>query len=777
MASLRSSTRTTPRKKYTVDAFEGIQDLLRYSSESDGQEPQQGDREGGDDESQNEEVEHEEAEDDFEADAAESDSDDETMSGLDELGPVKEVNEAGSDAGEDDVDDSISIVEDAEISKRTPKTRTKQRRKRTSRSPENERARTRGVLTNVLNHVSKPDRMKWLFGATKEEQRSVLEARNRWTHKQGLPSRKSQIREDCEGFVYQRAYQTDIENAQSNWRWYHGNGGREAFQQRQTSRNLSLAEVGPYLPTDFELRSFVMGPVRQRKLYSMKIRQWVSMSAAFASEPQARTNGMADNPSWSDKKGFILNLGAKVQSLDWAPNQDGKKQYLAANVRPSNKAGYPAFETSGAPSFTSQPPHPSNIQIWEFSTNAINIVDDALPPRLNIVLCMNIGDIKFFKWCPVPRKDTAQLGLLACVSSDGAIRVLDVPAPSNESRTINILIEKFAFQSRPPNTVCTSLTWISSSRVAAACANGFVAVWDIDKALQFANENPRPVIYTDISTSYITSITSCYPSFPHMVATTSMNGYVTLTDLRQPNPSSHAATTQYGRTRIGQSLIMWNDFACSGVSVEDNQTVRCYPLRSWFSGIATGKLKGQVTSMAVSLCHPYVLIGSSAGEVTGHNPVRRLVDSGRSPLTQQRWFTHEWRRSTEDEREAAEMADIDPSTSTPNAVDMHTLVGKDGLSRITDGFKPQDVVLHSHSANTGAVKDNTLCTTIYEKKSAVTALAWNPNVHVGGWAAAGMADGLLKVEDVALEQQTRGRSPDQKPRQTFRRRRKRSSKS
>jgi transcription factor C subunit 6 len=28
-------------------------------------------------------------------------------------------------------------------------------------------------------------------------------------------------------------------------------------------------------------------------------------------------------------------------------------------------------------------------------------------------------------------------------------------------------------------------------------------------------------------------------------------------------------------------------------------------------------------------------------------------------------------------------------------------------------------------------------------------MSWNPNLHVGGWIAAGIANGLVRVEDVA----------------------------
>ena len=39
--------------------------------------------------------------------------------------------------------------------------------------------------------------------------------------------------------------------------------------------------------------------------------------------------------------------------------------------------------------------------------------------------------------------------------------------------------------------------------------------------------------------------------------------------------------------------------------------------------------------------------------------------------------------------------------------------------------------------------------TVHEELTAVTALAWNPNRECGAWAVAGMANGLVRVEDLA----------------------------
>ena len=105
---------------------------------------------------------------------------------------------------------------------------------------------------------------------------------------------------------------------------------------------------------------------------------------------------------------------------------------------------------------------------------------------------------------------------------------------------------------------------------------------------------------------------------------------------------------------------------------------------------------------------------------------------------------HEWRQPTEEERVAAENDDEQNSNSAK------VIAGKDGLTRIVEGFKAYQVSMNNQGALGGVnTKNGVPFNTIYEERTAVTAVAWNPNVHVGGWAAAGMADGLLRIEDIA----------------------------
>ena len=41
--------------------------------------------------------------------------------------------------------------------------------------------------------------------------------------------------------------------------------------------------------------------------------------------------------------------------------------------------------------------------------------------------------------------------------------------------------------------------------------------------------------------------------------------------------------------------------------------------------------------------------------------------------------------------------------------------------------------------------------TVFEERGGVTAVCWNGNPEFGGWAAAGGAGGLVRVEDLAYD--------------------------
>lgn len=95
------------------------------------------------------------------------------------------------------------------------------------------------------------------------------------------------------------------------------------------------------------------------------------------------------------------------------------------------------------------------------------------------------------------------------------------------------------------------------------------------------------------------------------------------------------------------------------------------------------------------------------------------------------------------------------------------------MFRMTDGFKLEEFETKSEKMkrrqNNTALVHSTVCLYLYyisiylsiyiyilhhaqayPEESSITQVCWNPNTLCGGWAAAGTACGLVRVEDVAI---------------------------
>ncbi len=133
--------------------------------------------------------------------------------------------------------------------------------------------------------------------------------------------------------------------------------------------------------------------------------------------------------------------------------------------------------------------------------------------------------------------------------------------------------------------------------------------------------------------------------------------------------------------------------------------------------------------MDVGKCHATVAAGGADGSVIVTNPMRKILGR-REGGYQQCIFKHEWVRR-------------------PKAAGQEGQGERQGISRITEGYKAEEVRVGPKSKN-GPTREFVMTTTIFEEETAVTALAWNPNVSCGGWLAVGWGSGLVRIQDVAI---------------------------
>lgn len=283
-----------------------------------------------------------------------------------------------------------------------------------------------------------------------------------------------------------------------------------------------------------------------------------------------------------------------------------------------------------------------------------------------------------------------------------------------------VKLETPAFEAKPPQTLCTCLTWLSPSDIATGCANGFVAIWNIPGKPD-QQGSTVPYIYTPTQKSYIISIASAYPSYPHILTTSDADGEGRMFSLLHPTVD----TADFPRQRMGSSDITYSPFYRSFLSSNENGAIRILPVRRFFSGVNAMRHESLVTSMApASHLHPSILVGTAGGDALAANPLRKLVNQ-RERIIQQTWFVHEW---------------VPGKTQTHDA-DSSAIenVEHSGASKFHDGFKAEKPLLSINSTDL----------TIFEEGTAVTALGWNPNEEFAGWACAGLGCGLIRVEDLS----------------------------
>lgn len=575
---------------------------------------------------------------------------------------------------------------------------------------------------------------------------------------------------------------TDLEReATSAWDWYYQDDLGGQFRKRQRVEGIGEEEaVRTYLPVPSKERHKVrIGPFVDGQQRAFELRQhdvldfgqaWPKIDGVPETTAQSikatkrlgrpskkQTNdqesqGVDQKTSQSRaRQGWIVNMGGKVQGLAWAPNQDGLTQYLAVVVPISaqqKESVFGAEQRYGAPAFTPSPPYPAAVQIWCFDAQDANKqtkgLDMSKKPRLRLVLCTDWGHIRRIAWCPMPRKKRedddgiVNLGLLACVCGDGRTRVVDVRLDRGgqgiEYRKYltfgkNWLAKRHpgrvlsaAFTASPSATVSSCMAWLSPSDIAVACADGSVHLYNLVTSFRNDTKEAVPYMRLQIHLTYITNLSTAYPQYPHLLATTSMDGQTRLTSLLDPQKDMVDA----GRVRVGTSHLAWSPLLQAFFSSDENDFLRAMPLRRFHVTTTTGRLPSTVSAMAAfSPWHPSCLVGCTNGAIVAVNPLRRMLN-GKEVHMQLRIFQHEWARARD--KDAA---------------------GPD-VSRFIDGFQAEPVSLQRNMAGDPRMVNGVLTMTVYDEETHVTALAWNPNRHCAGWAVAGMGSGLIRLEDVSI---------------------------
>ncbi|EED19556.1 transcription factor TFIIIC complex subunit Tfc6, putative [Talaromyces stipitatus ATCC 10500] len=789
MPPRRSTRRGATRKSYTEDAFEaiGLEDDEGPGESTSPKEPpdksRKRRRDESDDEFNEEDAAAASAEEEYLKEEDEEEEEEEADDDLKDEAAGDINGGGGADVTPAAKLSKLSIA--GSRGSRTPTSNTARLRRddgSTLFKPND--THTRGAY-NPSEHVGKSMHIKLSFGVDNRDLLAATAARTQWSLgiDATFPTRASLERvpsadEYGPGATHGISAEELEREATEAWDWYYDADHGSRFRKRQRveridrqrveqkflykprktshkiiygpSENLATAHLRQYESLNFgdawkyrdethktgnTVDATKKGKGRPKKvsedLHSPRVIEAIEDESSGAQTGQRRKN----------RYGWILNLSGKVQALGWAPNQDGLTQYLAVSVpiSPEQEMQHdPPEPPVASRAFSVSPPYPGAIQIWSFNTEErrdgiIKTVDINSRPKLQQVLCMEFGNIRKIRWCPFPRRQRDKdidsrrhdLGLLACVFSDGRTRIIDVKVDRDAETTEYLQVNSAAFTAIPSPTISSCMAWLSPTDIAIGCANGWVAVYNIatyqtTPSSRGQEDEPVPYMYIPIHSTYITNIETAYPQHPHLISTVSMDGNTRLTSLL--DPIKDVVDTQ--RQRLGTMQISYYPHFQAFVSSDENDFVRGLSIRRFYTSTAIGKVPSTITTIASgSRWHPSVMLGCTEGSIWCLNPLRRFMHAKESHF-HARWFLHEWAAGKDDQ--------------TPNT------------SRFTDDLEVESLSLVRNAKEGTKIVNGVMTITIYDEEQHVVAVDWNPNQHCAGWAAAGMGSGLVRVEDLAM---------------------------
>lgn len=718
----RSGRARVAPKKYTVDPFAGIEKELYSASEQGLSEPTS-------------EVNGSDAEFDQDAVAETAPQYHEDETDDEEYGESEAANSGDDDEDEEGTQaeyDNESVIEILDTPSK-PRRIGRQQKALSAAMVKNE-IHSMG-LAGFHARIAKEERVIAHVGTGEEDIIAHVKFRDEWQNRSFMPERAGLGRSVF--YPPEKRYREATEGFQ----WYYELGGDDFCNTHQVSRIISKLEAQRYSDSLESSSSFLIGTASEPNLIQLKHLESTTLAEAF------RQPG---SESVKPRTGWILNVSSRVQCLEWAPNRNGVSQFLLVSTRPfqSSVVSDQTQEEFTSP-FQPQLGRRSSFQLWEFD-ELNDELDPNEKPRLRAVVSYDWNDAKQFKWCPAPLPDvdvedekTERLGFLAGVWMDGCVRVLDIVLPKH-AETVYLHVSEAFFESRPPGTVCTTLTWLSTRALAAGCANGHVAIWDVPSSVGLrdgnlplnAQPNPKPWLYRRFHDTYIMNMTCGYPSRPYALFTNSVDGHTRLTDLR--DPVADAAYVR--RVRVNQPAFVWHDPTQQLIRSDENSDLLSHYLRVFHAKELVMRWTALVTDIAASELHPIILCACADGTVGAVNMAK--TRKRHHVPTRQIWFRYEWRNAVQQNHDV----EID-STGDTEMID--TNISQQPLGRFLDGFKVERIKLDNDSRHN--FKDGASYNTIYEQPTHISRVTWNPNLGFGTYAAASTGNGLIRIEDLAID--------------------------
>lgn len=392
----------------------------------------------------------------------------------------------------------------------------------------------------------------------------------------------------------------------------------------------------------------------------------------------------------NSNRSSTLFTGLSNRSLSWLRTRENERdQYLAVAGTPAQALPTPLFSLETCPGC---------IQIWRVAAQSLDIASN-----LEIVYAHDFGHTWGLKWCPAVAEADTNLGYLAGVFGDGTVRIWCVAKKGGEERPEPQFrrLTSPAYTLQVPDSGCVTIDWISDVQLAAGCMNGMVVVWDL------AIDNVRPVSVSHPHTTYINNIVSCGPTARDVVATTSWDCDLKLSNIWRADAEFLPAS----RERMVSYAAAWSDFLNCAVVNEDQHNVRLVSMRGGYSA-NLASMTGTVTALATDPSHPFLAVGDASGCVVITNTCRKAM----------------WKKHTQYRRRVYQ---LDWAMSQDKY-------------RFTENFEIDEM--------TGkTVSNKTITTAIYPKQVGITCITWNSNAGFEGLLAS-CTEKFIRIDDMTINE-------------------------
>jgi len=341
---------------------------------------------------------------------------------------------------------------------------------------------------------------------------------------------------------------------------------------------------------------------------------------------------------------------------------------------------------------------------------------------------------------------------------------------------------------------------MDARRLAVGHSDGSISIWSLWPTFLVQRLRAQP--------TYILDVCSGYPSYPNAIASHAISGHSKLIDLDSPscevtfsgNPTLNFQPGLLRWCETMQGFISFYPATYSGNTSVGFMHVRHYARpRVVYTGYVVS------TSLAIGAVHPYLLVGCADGSLWASNSIRKTLFDRRETLFKIKLLQHEFRPVGEGGGGLGETSRTATETPTRGAVrflqgfapDINDSIRarkvlakerrkkanvaerkrpKGGAKRKARAQVPEsgiDEEAESDAEAPDSDSDEIMemdvpavdeekqdwepeKRIVHEPLTRVSAVAWNPNLEFGWWAAAGMASGLVRIMELGVDQDDDG---------------------